>query len=45
MYLNVSKTKVICVEFRNNGRDPKPVRIKGEVDDRVNTYNYLGVIF
>ena len=31
--------------FRKNQRCPKPVYIKGEAVERVNTYKYLGVVF
>ena len=44
LYLNVFKTKEMCIDFRKNQRCPKPVYIKGEVD-RVETYKYLGVVF
>ena len=45
LYLNVSKTKEMCIDFRKNQRCPKPVYIKGEAVERVNTYKYLGVVF
>ena len=46
MYLNVSKTKEMCIDFRKNQRCPKPVFIlKGEAVGRVDTYKYLGVVF
>ena len=45
LYLNVSKTKEICIDFRKNQRCPKPVYIKGEAVERVDTYKYLGVVF
>ena len=45
LYLNVSKTKEICTDFRKNQRYPKPVYIKGEAVERVDTYKYLGVVF
>ena len=32
-------------DFRNNQRCPKPVYIKGETVERVDTYKYLGVVF
>ena len=38
---NVSKTK----DFRKNQRCSKPVYIKGEAVERVDTYRYLGVVF
>ena len=44
LYLNVSKTKVMCTDFRKNQRCPKPVYIK-EAVERVDTYKYLGVVF
>ena len=31
--------------FRTNQRCPKPVYIKGEAVERVDTYKYLGVVF
>ena len=43
--LNVSKTKEICIDFRKNQRCPKPVYIKGEAVERVDPYEYLGVVF
>ena len=45
LYLNVSKTKEMCIDFRKNQRCPKPVYIKGEAAERVDTYKYLGVVF
>ena len=45
LYLNVSKTKEMCADFRKNKRCPKPVYIKGEAVERVETYKYLGVVF
>ena len=35
----------MCIDFRKNQRCPKPVYIKGEAVERVNTYKYLGVVF
>ena len=45
LYLNVSKTKEMCADFRKNKRCPKPVYIKGEAVERVETYKYLGMVF
>ena len=45
LYLNVSKTKEVCIDFRKNQRCSKPVYIKGEAVERVDTYRYLGVVF
>ena len=45
MYLNVSKTKKMCIDSRKNQRCPKTVYIKGEAVERVDTYKYLGVVF
>ena len=45
LYLNVSKTKEMCIDFRKIQRCPKPVYIKGEAVERVETYKYLGVVF
>ena len=45
LYLNVSKTKKMSIDFRKNQRCPKPVYIKGESVERVYTYKYLGVVF
>ena len=45
LYLNVSKTKEMCIDFRKNQRCPKTVYIKGEVVERVDTYKYLDVVF
>ena len=44
-YLNVSKTKEMCIDFRKNRRCPKPINIEGEAVERVDTYQYLGVVF
>ena len=44
LYLNVSKTKEMCIGFRKNQRCPKPVYIKGQAEKRVYTYKYLGVV-
>ena len=35
----------MCTDFRKNQRCPKPVYIKGEAVERVETYKYLGVVF
>ncbi len=43
--MNVSKTKEMCIDFRKNQRCSKPVYIKGEAVERVDTYKYLGVVF
>ena len=45
LYLNVSKTKEICIDFRKNQRCPKSDHIKGEAVERVEIYKYLGVVF
>ena len=45
LYLNVSKTKAMCTDFWKNQRCPKPVHIKGEAVERVDTYKHLGVGF
>ena len=45
LYLNVSKTKEMCIDFRKIQRCPKAVHIKGEAAERVETYKYLGVVF
>ena len=45
LYLNVSETKEMCIDFRKNQRCPKPVYIKGEAVERVHTYKYLVVVF
>ena len=45
LYLNVSKTKEMCIDFRKNQRCPKPVYIKGEAVEREERYKYLGVVF
>ena len=44
LYLNVSKTKDMCIDFRKNRTDPKPVWIKRNVADRVSAHKDLGVI-
>ena len=35
----------MCIDFRKNQSCPKPVYIKGEAVERVETYKYLGVVF
>ena len=45
LYLNVSKTKEMCIDFRKIHRCPKPAYIKGEAVERVETYEYLSVVF
>ena len=45
LYLNVFKTKELCIDFTKNQRCPKPVYIKEEAVERVGTYKYLGVVF
>ena len=45
LYLNVSTTKEMCIDFRKSQRCPKPVYLKGEAVERVETYKYLGVVF
>ena len=45
LYLNVSRTKEICIGFRMNQRCPKPVYITAEEVERVETYKYLGLVF
>ena len=35
----------MCIDFRKNQRCPKLAYIKGEVVERVETYEYLGVVF
>ena len=44
LYLNVSKTKEMSIDFRKNQRCPKPVYVKGEAVERVDTYKHLGVV-
>ena len=44
LYLNVTKTKEMCTDFRKNQRCPKPVYIKGEAVERVETYKYLDMV-
>ena len=45
LHLNVSKTREMCIDFRKNKREPKPVFIKNEQVERVDTYKYLGLTF
>ena len=45
LYLNVSKTKDMCIDFRKNQRCPKPVYIKGEAVERVDTYNNNNILY
>ena len=35
----------MCIDFRKNQNCPKPVYIKGEAVERVDTYKNLGVVF
>ena len=35
----------MCTDFQKNQRCPKPVYIKGEAVERVDTCKYLGVVF
>ena len=42
-YLNVLKTKELCIDFRKVQCDPAPVHIKDSIVDRVNEYKYLGI--
>ena len=42
--LNVSKTKEMVIDFRQNRPDPQPVDIKGSAMARVDTYTYLGIV-
>ena len=35
----------MCIEFRKNQRCPKPVYIKREAVERVETYKYLSLVF
>ena len=44
-FLNVSKTKEMCINFRKNQRCSRPVCIKGKAVEKVDTYQYLGVVF
>ena len=37
--------KEMCIDFRKNQRCPKPVYIKREAVEIVNTYKYLGAVF
>ena len=41
LYLNVSKMKEMCIDFRKNQRCPKPVYIKGEAVERVYIYTHI----
>ena len=45
LYLNVSKTKEMCIDFKKNQRCPKRVCIKEEAVERVETYKYFCVVF
>ena len=45
LYFNVSKTKEMSIEFRKNQRCTKPDYNKGEAVERVETYEYLGLVF
>ena len=45
LYLNVSKMKEMCIDFKKNQRCCKPVYIKGEAMEGVDTYKCVGVVF
>ena len=45
LYLNVSKTKEMCIDCSKNQRCPKSVYVKEEAAERVETYKYLSVVF
>ena len=45
LYLNVPKTKEMCIDFGKNQRCPKPVYVKGEAVEKIETYKYMGVVF
>ena len=45
LYLNVSKTIEMFIDFRKKQRCPKPVYIKGEAVERVDPNSYLVVVF
>ena len=42
--MNVSKTKEMVIDFRQNRPEPQPVGIKGSAVARIHTYTYLGMI-
>ena len=44
LYLNISKTKDMCNDFRKNQTRPKAAYIKGDTVGRVETYKYFGVV-
>ena len=43
LYLNISKTKEMCIDFRKCRSDPTPVCIQRQKVERVSTHKYLGV--
>ena len=44
LYLNVSKTKEMCIDFRRNRTVNSPIVINGEPVEQVDSFKYLGVI-
>ena len=45
MRMHYITSKKMCIDFRKNQRCQKPVYIKGEAVERVETYKDLGVVF
>ena len=44
LYLNFSKIKEMRIDFRKNRKCSKPVYIRGEAAESVETYKRLGVV-
>ena len=44
LYMNVSKTKEMCINFRRNRTVISPIVIKGEPVEQVDSFKYLGVM-
>lgn len=44
LILNVSKTKEMVINFKNNATPLPPVQIKDSVADHIHTYKYLGIV-
>ena len=44
LYLNVPKTKEMCIDFRRNRTFNSPIVINGEPVEQVDSFKYLGVI-
>ena len=43
LVLNAGKTKEMIIDFRKKKYQPKPIEIRGDAIERVESYKYLGV--